>query len=119
MNGNEDADGADFYVGDEELGHLHLNGEMHLATTLELRRHLVAAGLANKFYWSGDWVEASIENEADAERILWLFRLNYYRLSGIPVAVLIEHIAERAAAGRKRPTPKKRPTETTRTRLAG
>lgn len=34
-------DGADFYVSEEELGHIHLNGEVHLATSVALRNSLV------------------------------------------------------------------------------
>ncbi len=29
-------DGIDFYVGPDELGHIHLDGSIHLATTPEL-----------------------------------------------------------------------------------
>ena len=28
-----EVDGADFYLGEEELGHLHLGGQAHVATT--------------------------------------------------------------------------------------
>ena len=69
---------ADFYAGDDELGHLHLDGELHLATTIHLRHLLVAARLARPFAFGGSyagWVEASIQNEADADHALWLFRL--------------------------------------------
>ena len=42
----EQVDGADFYVGAEELGHLHLDGEAHLATSpgFEGRADLARAG---------------------------------------------------------------------------
>src|SRR5258707_1086401 len=32
-------DGADFYVGEKELGHIHLDGELHLGVTAGLRRN--------------------------------------------------------------------------------
>ena len=89
-------DGADFYVGDAELGHIHLDGEVHLATTPELRAPLVAAGLARPFTYGGSysgWVEASIKSPADARRAVFLFRLNYDRLQGMPIAALLDRIA--------------------------
>lgn len=39
-------DGVDFYVGGEELGHLHLDGVIHLATTPSLQASLTAEGSA-------------------------------------------------------------------------
>lgn len=45
-------DGADFYVGEEEIGHLHMEGEAYVATGLALRKALVAAKLASPFRWS-------------------------------------------------------------------
>ena len=83
LSRNRQIDGADFYVGDEELGHLNLDGEVHLATILGLSVPLVRAGLARRFPCGGSyagWVEVSIRTEADAEHAIWLFRLNYDRL---------------------------------------
>ena len=37
-------DGADFYLGEEELGHLHLDGEAHVAVPKKIRDALIAAG---------------------------------------------------------------------------
>ena len=92
-----EVDGADFYVGEEELGHLHLDGEVHLATTPELRHFLVAAGLARRFSYTGHpnegWVEASVRTEREAEHAAWLFRLNYDRIRGLPMAELLNRIA--------------------------
>ncbi|HMI96688.1 MAG TPA: luciferase family protein, partial [Micropepsaceae bacterium] len=42
-------DCADFYVGEKELGHIHLDGELHLAVTAGLRRQLIEAGRAAAF----------------------------------------------------------------------
>ena len=39
-------DGADFYVGEKELGHIHLDGSVHLATSMALRQVLVTRRLA-------------------------------------------------------------------------
>ena len=48
---NKKINGADFYVGQNELGHIHLDGETHLASTKQLRMPLIAAGLAEPFPW--------------------------------------------------------------------
>ena len=42
-------DGVDFYWHAEELGHLHLDGSIHLATNPELGGALIADGLAKPF----------------------------------------------------------------------
>ncbi|GAC1382130.1 MAG: hypothetical protein NVSMB45_07880 [Ginsengibacter sp.] len=43
-------DGADFYVGEEELGHIHLDGEVHLATGKELASALLKRKLAKNLH---------------------------------------------------------------------
>lgn len=88
----DEVNGADFYVGDEELGHIHLDGEVHLATSLELRKLLIAANLALPFPWYKSWVETSIRTEADADRAIWLFDLNFRRLRDEPMDNLIARI---------------------------
>ena len=45
----EKVNGAEFHVDDKELGHIHLNGEMHLLLTKRLSRALIQNGLAEKF----------------------------------------------------------------------
>ena len=82
-------DGADFYVGDQELGHIHLDGEVHLATSLELRKTLLAQKKARPFPFYASWVEATIETEAEADHALWLFKLNYTRLMGGDVGAVL------------------------------
>ena len=82
LSRRDEIDGADFYVGEQELGHIHLDGEVHLATNLEMRKSLVEAGLARPFPWYKSWVEVSIRDEADADHAIQLFRLNYCRLIG-------------------------------------
>ena len=87
-------DGADFYVGERELGHIHLDGELHLCVTVGLRRRLIEAGLAEALPWAEDCVQAPISNRRDARNALWLFRLAYDRLTGIPIPDLRRRIAE-------------------------
>ena len=90
-------DGADFYVGKKELGHIHLDGELHLCVTVGLRRRLIAAGLAEALPWAEDCVQAPISSRRDARNALWLFRLGYDRLTGAPISDLRRRVREAAA----------------------
>lgn len=90
-------DGAEFHVEDGgELGHIHLDGESHVALSEALRDQLVAAQLARPFAWDRSWITAPITSSAEAEQALWLFRLGYDRLCSISEAVLLGRIRERA-----------------------
>jgi hypothetical protein len=91
-------DGADFYVGDKELGHIHLDGELHLCVTVGLRRRLIEAGLAQALPWAEDCIQAPISSRGDAKNALWLFQLAYDRLTGTPIADLRRRIRDRALA---------------------
>ena len=72
-------DGIDFYVGADELGHIHLDGSIHLATTPELSAKLVAEGLGRPFPWAQGWIAANV-SRLGAETAVALFRRNYDRL---------------------------------------
>ena len=89
-------DGTDFYVGEKELGHIHLDGELHLGVTPGLCRQLVELGRAEEFPWAEDWVQAPISSRRDAKNALWLFRLGYDRLKGTPIPELRRRIRETA-----------------------
>ena len=68
-----------------ELGHIHLNGDVHLAATSELGVVLLQRGLASPLPYGkayGDWVSFMIRTDVDADHAIWLFRLNYDRLRG-------------------------------------
>ncbi len=89
-------DGADFYVGEEELGHIHLNGDLHLATTRAIYHALIKAELALSLpYGSGNnrWVLYRIREFAHRAHATWLFRLCYDRLKGTSETDLLERIA--------------------------
>ena len=89
---NTKVDGADFYVGKKELGHIHLDGSVHLATINELRIPLLKNNLAQKFPYDGEyegWVLFKITSESDAKQAIWLFQLNYDRLMGVSIETLI------------------------------
>ena len=69
-------DGIDFYVGEQELGHIHLDGSIHLATSPTLGRDLVAEGRARPFRHVHGWVEGEISS-IGADAAVALFRRNY------------------------------------------
>ena len=92
---NTKVDGADFYVSKNELGHIHLDGSFHLATINELRIPLLKNNLAEKFPFGGKyagWVQYKITSEKEANHAIWLFQLNYDRLMGTSIEVLISKI---------------------------
>ena len=72
-------DGVDFYVGSDELGHIHLDGSIHLATPPRLGAELVAEGLGRPFVWARGWTTASI-HRLGVDGSVALFRRNYDRL---------------------------------------
>lgn len=82
----DQVDGADFYVGEHELGHVHLDGEAHVAMTRTLRDAALARGVGHAAPWPGyqDWLHLVID-ETTAPEALALFRANHARLyRGIP-----------------------------------
>ncbi len=95
--GNEnEVDGADFYLGDEELGHIHLDSEAHVFLSRPLVASLVAAGLGRPFQWSRNVVVFSIDRAKDVEHALWLFQLSYDRRRGATADALAARVAARA-----------------------
>lgn len=92
---NGQVDGADFYRDGEELGHLHLGGELHLATSPSLAPALVRADLARPMPFAGadEWVVYRIKGEAGRRHAEWLLRLSYDLLGGVPEAELLDRIA--------------------------
>ncbi len=72
-------DGVDFYVGTDELGHLHLDGSIHLATCPQLMAALVAEGLGQPFRWAYGWTEAQVAR-LGVQGAVTLLRRNYDRL---------------------------------------
>jgi len=85
-------DGADFYVGEEELGHIHMDGSIHLATNEALKKALLKNNLAAKFPYGNHWVQFRILTEKDVPKALFLFQVNYERLMGISEEILVAKI---------------------------
>ncbi|MDB5966912.1 MAG: hypothetical protein JWQ72_3412 [Polaromonas sp.] len=91
-------DGADFYAGEQELGHIHTDGSVHIPTGTALGKALIAGGFAKNFPYGGrygEWVRSRIGTAADAEVATWMFRLNYDRLHGRALPELLASIGER------------------------
>ena len=88
----EKVDGAEFHVDDKELGHIHLNGEMHLLLTKRLSKALIQNGLAEKFRWGAEWVQAPVSTAKNRERAVWLFRLGYDHLRSVDEETLLERV---------------------------
>lgn len=94
-------DGADFYVGERELGHIHLQGEAHIAMAKPLRDAVISAGLASPFPWSRAFVTYSIATSKDVAGAKALFELAYDHLRGVSTAELLERVAQ-VPRGRER-----------------
>jgi len=69
-------DGIDFYAGEQELGHIHLDGSIHLATNAKLGASLIADGLARRFPYARGWVCENVD-KIGPEAAIALFRKNY------------------------------------------
>jgi len=80
-----DVNGTDFYVGQEELGHIHLDGEAHVPLGRALADLLVRAKLAQRFPWSRDFV---VLDTSDAAHALWVFTLRRDQIDGAAAADL-------------------------------
>jgi luciferase-like monooxygenase len=73
--------GVEFRVGRRELGHVHRNGLVDLPFPVRIREKLVAEGTAEPHHILPDsgWVSFHVRNDADVDRAVELFRLNYAR----------------------------------------
>jgi hypothetical protein len=87
-------DGADFYVGQEEVGHIHLGGEAHIAVGKKLRKALIASSRAKPFRYSDEFVVFPIRTSSDVQAALALFQLAYDRHRGAQEADLMMRASE-------------------------
>ena len=96
-------DGADFYLGRGplagEIGHLHLDGQAHVAMPAPAAAALISSRLAHKFPYGRGFVVLDIDSERTVEQALWLFRLSYDFLRGAKLQALLARIEERASQG--------------------
>ncbi|MDQ2720422.1 MAG: DUF5519 family protein [Bacteroidota bacterium] len=86
--------GADFYFGELELGHIHLDGSLHIASTKELYQALIKVGLARKFPYGEDWIQFKISDQESVNHAIWLFKLHYYKLRGVDTETLVKAISD-------------------------
>lgn len=88
--GSQDAvNGTDFYVGEQELGHIHLDGEAHVPLGAPVVEALVKAGLARRFRWSASF---AVVDAHEVEQAVWVFSLRHRQIGGLQrdeVAALI------------------------------
>lgn len=75
-----DVNGIDFYVGEDEVGHIHLDGEAHIAVGAAMARTLVKRRLARKFPWSSAFV---VVDTADHDRCVKIFALRRAQIAGV------------------------------------
>lgn len=90
-------DGADFYVGDEEVGHLHLDGSAHVVAARPIKDALLEARLAERFPWSDAFVVVRAKRADQVAHALWVFELRYDAVGGAPKDALLARIAARRA----------------------
>jgi hypothetical protein len=92
IGSQQDVNGTDFYVGAEELGHIHLDGEAHIPVGAHIVDALVKAKLASRFRWSAQF---AVVDAHDVDAALWLFRLRHAQIAGAASLELIERISAR------------------------
>jgi hypothetical protein len=92
-------DGADFYFGEDELGHIHLESQAHVMHAQPVADALIGAGLGRRFRWSGEVVVFDIWKQADAAHALWLFELSYDRRRGVSSSDLLARINDHVGGG--------------------
>jgi len=85
-----EVNGVDFYVGEHEVGHIHLDGEAHIAIGAALGKALIERKLATRFRWSSEFV---VVDTADHARALAIFGLRHAQIDGVATRELRARIA--------------------------
>jgi hypothetical protein len=86
--------GADFYLGELELGHIHLDGSLHVPSTKKFSQAIIKAGLAQKFPYAENWIQFNITDQRSAAHAIWLFKLHYDYLKGADALNLMQAISD-------------------------
>jgi Family of unknown function (DUF5519) len=97
IGSQQDVNGTDFYVGAEELGHIHLDGEAHVPVGAHIVDALVKAKLASRFRWSAQF---AVVDAHDVDAALWLFRLRHAQIAGAQTAEVLRQIGQRCTVSR-------------------
>ena len=79
IGSQHEVNGTDCYVGAEELGHIHLEGEAHIPVGPELVDALVGSRLARRFRWSKAFAAVDAH---DHDLALWVFTLRRAQIGG-------------------------------------
>ena len=77
-----ETDGVEFRLYGRQIGHVHGDCSVHLALTKALKASVVSEQLAQPvdFAPSSGWATFEPMTADDAQRAIWLLRLNYVRL---------------------------------------
>jgi len=90
-----DVNGTDFYVGEEELGHIHLDGEAHVPLGAAVVKALVKARLARRFRWSDSFAAVDAH---DVDNTVWVFALRRQQIAGLSEEEALSLIRARSPA---------------------
>ena len=87
FNQRDVTDGANFYLGEEEIGHFHFYGEAHVASDKKVNATFIQLGKVPPFRYRFDpsyqhWMQVTIETPEQAKNAIDLSRANYERLQG-------------------------------------
>ncbi|MFI5256699.1 MAG: luciferase family protein [Gemmatimonadales bacterium] len=106
-----EADGVEFRLFGRQIGHVHGDCSVHLSFTRALKTSLLEEQLAEPFELapSSGWAAFTPLSVTDADRAIWLLRLNYVRirrqrltpLAASSSALLKEHEAALASVSPK------------------
>lgn len=77
-----ESDGVEFRLYGRQVGHVHADCSVHLALTKALKASVVSDQLAEPldFAPTSGWAMFTPMSADDAQRAIWLLRLNYVRL---------------------------------------
>ena len=95
IGSQSEVNGTDFYVGEEELGHIHLDGEAHVPLGAAVVKALVKARLARRFRWSDSFAAVDAH---DVDNTVWVFALRRQQLAGLGEDEVMALIRARSAA---------------------
>lgn len=106
-----ESDGVEFRLFGRQIGHVHGDCSVHLSLTKALKASLVAESLAEPLELAptSSWATFNPMTTGDAQRAVWLLRLNYVRirrqrltpLAASSSALLREHEAALASVSPK------------------
>jgi hypothetical protein len=97
LGDEREVDGADFYLGENEVGHIHLDSEAHVVQPRIVADLLIKAGLARRLEWSRSVVVFAIDRPVDVEHAIWLFQLSYDRRRGATTGELVARVEAQVA----------------------